>query len=52
MQKNISASFLAEKGRVKCANQANTEANFNPTVGAFAQTKEGKFSTEYIYSYG
>ena len=51
MAKNISASFLAENGKVKCPNEVNTGNNFHPTVGAFGITFDGKFETQYIYSY-
>ena len=50
--KNISASFLAENGKVKCSNQMNNGPDFHPTVAAFGVTFDGKMETEYIYSYG
>lgn len=44
MQLNISASFIAEKGRVKNKNDINSGGNNNhPTVGAFGLTKDGKW---------
>lgn len=52
MTKNISASFLAERGKVKTPNNINGGNNVHPTVGAFGITAEGNFETEYIYSYG
>lgn len=52
MVNNVSASFLAESGRVKSKNGINEATNVHPTVGAFGMTPEGKFETEYIYSYG
>lgn len=51
MQLNISASFIAERGRVKNKNDINEDATHHPTVGAFGLTKSGAFETEYIYSY-
>lgn len=35
MQKNISASFLAEEWKVKSKNSINEANNNHPTVGAF-----------------
>jgi hypothetical protein len=43
MTKNISASFLAEKGKVKTPNGINGGTNIHPTVGAFGVTTQGKF---------
>ena len=43
MQLNVSASFIAEKGRVKNKNDINEGGNNHPTVGAFGLTKDGKF---------
>lgn len=52
MVQNISSSFLAEHGKVVCPNAINSNGKNHPTVGAFGVTAEGKFETEYIYSYG
>lgn len=52
MQKNVSASFLAEKGKVISKNTVNEAENKHPTVGAFGLTSDGKIAAEYIYSYG
>jgi hypothetical protein len=43
MTQNISASFLAENGKVKSKNSINSAINLNPTVGAFGQNFTGKF---------
>jgi hypothetical protein len=43
MTKNVSASFLAEKGKVKSGNGVNFANNIYPTVGAFGLTPQGKF---------
>lgn len=52
MQLNVSASFIAEKGKVINKNEINQNDKNHPTVGAFGLTKTGQFETEYIYSYG
>ena len=52
MVENISSSFLAERGKVICPNAINDNTKIHPTVGAFGVTAEGKFETEYVYSYG
>lgn len=52
MQKNISASFLAENSKVKSKNSINEGTNVHPTVSAFGLTKDGKFEGEFVYSYG
>jgi exopolysaccharide biosynthesis protein len=52
MVENISASFLAEHGKVICPNGINSNTKNHPTVGAFGVTAEGHFEAEYIYSYG
>ncbi len=43
MTQNTSASFLAEKGKVKTKNGINFAKNIYPTVGAFGQNFNGKF---------
>ena len=43
MAKNVSASFLAEKGKVRSANTVNFAKNIFPTVGAFGLNSLGKF---------
>jgi len=43
MQLNTSASFLAEKGRIKSKNTINERTNQHPTVGAFGLTKDNRF---------
>lgn len=48
---NVSASFIAQKTKVKNKNDINSDANHHPTVGAFGYTKAGIFETEYIYSF-
>jgi len=45
MTQNISASFLAEKGKVKTPNNVNSGKNKSPTVGAFGLSPSGKFET-------
>jgi hypothetical protein len=52
MQKNISASFLAENWKVKAKNSINEGANIHPTVSAFGLGFDGRYAAEYIYSYG
>lgn len=51
MALNVSASFIAEKTKIKNRNDINSNANNHPTVGAFGYTKAGTFESEYIYSY-
>lgn len=43
MQLNVSASFIAEKGRVKNKNDINEDTKNHPTVGAFGLAKNGTF---------
>lgn len=52
MTLNVSASLLAENGRIKSKNSINEGVNHYPTVGAFGLNENNTFAAYYVYSFG